>query len=289
MKKVVAITLVGLTVFLTTVLGVEYFWKDRNDGSVASPGSDKKDVASPGDNAKPTDSGAEPGQKSLTDQVQEGSDGEPVGTDVAAEKGNKSVIPSPGRTVSQEETNIFQERLKKLKESQDKRLNLKQVEKNTKLLEQIKEEKALIEDLKELIVQQKNSAEPSSDNVADDSTRDARDKSGTDAQGASGAPTPVGPKTAKIWAERWGKLELKQRTLFVRKLDEIDGVADVVVILQQMKPEQIAETLAQLAKEDKESAADADKDSEGEKQDLAARLVMAMMKAEKDAEKKATE
>ena len=130
-----------------------------------------------------------------------------------------------------------------------------------------------------MIQDQKTPPKSPIDGVDVDSTAGGQDESGTS--------TTLGPKTAKIWADRLSKMELKERILFLENLDEVlPEIADVVMILQQLKPDDIAATLAQLVKEGGKSAADAGKDSEGGKpKNLAARLVKAMMNAEKDAEK----
>ena len=283
MKKVAAIILVALTLFLTPFVISELFLKDYTADSVASTGSGKDgDVASGGDESS---AGSESDQKSPIDPAQEGGDKEPAGVGVAGEEPKELAINPAASNDNLEDSTAFQQRIKELqklqedltaaKEKMDKEKKIQET--NALLLKKIQEERAKIQELKQSIQEQTTPEKSPSDEVVVDSTAGGQDESGTS--------TTLGPKTAKIWAERLSKMEPKQRTVFVRNLDERDGVANVVVILQQLKPDEIAETLAQLAKEDGESAADAGKDSEGGKQDLAARLVTAMMKAEKDAEK----
>ena len=146
-------------------------------------------------------------------------------------------------------------------------------------MKNIEAERKEIERLQQWIQDQKTPPKNPSDEVDVDGTAGVQDESGTS--------TPLGPITAKLWAERLSNMEMKERILFLENLDEVlPEIADVVLILQQLKPDEIAATLAQLVKESGKSAADAGKDSEGGKpKNLAARLVKAMMNAEKDAEK----
>lgn len=285
MKKVAAIILVALTLFLTPFVISELFLKNYTADSVASTGSGKDgDAASGGDESS---AGLEPDQKSPTDPAQEGGDKEPAGTEVAGEEPKELAINPGVRDDNLEDSTKFQKQLdvleklqKELKgEKEQAALDKKNQKINEGLLENIKLERVAIERLQKSIQDQKTPPKSPIDGVDVDSTAGGQDESGTS--------TNLGPKTAKIWADRLSKMELKERILFLENLDEVlPEIADVVMILQQLKPDEIAETLAQLVKEGGKSAADAGKDSEGGKpKNLAARLVKAMMNAEKDAEK----
>ena len=290
MKQAAAVILIGLTVFLTTFLVFDHFW-GPSAGDLAAEGSNpSEDGSTDGD---PSSAGASPetGQDTAVDRTQDGGNEESVQPEAAdnEESLSPSISPPASGDVNSGNFGLTLERLTQIEtelNAERERLVEDQNNKNVNdgLLERIQEEKAEIEKLKQDIQQGANPTPSPGKKASDDDTPDPQ-------QAAETAKPVVGPQTAKIWADRWSELDPKLRTFYIKKLVENDGLADVIVILQLMKPAELAETLAQLAKEDEQSAPEGQGAAgqgtapENGNQGLAARLVMAMMNTEKNTEK----
>ena len=211
MKKVAAIILVALTLFLTPFVISELFLKNYTADSVASTGSGKDgDAASGGDESS---AGLESDQKSPIDPAQEGGDKEPAGTEVAGEEPKELAINPAVSDDNLEGSTEFKKQLDALEtlqkeltgEKEQAALDKKNHKINEGLLENIKRERVAIERLQKLIQDQKPPLKSPIDEVDVDNTAGGQDESGTS--------TPLGPITAKLWAERLSNMEMKERMM----------------------------------------------------------------------------